>query len=110
MGKNHALALVVITDRSNLLIRLAKLTGKDAKQLKTKIVRKLKKLLSLKTITFNNDQAFRYYEQIAKELNVKTYFTRPYTSQDKGTLENRNGVIRMFFPQKQTLKKSQIPK
>jgi IS30 family transposase len=34
-------------------------------------------------------------------LNAKTYFTRPYTSQDKGTIENRNGLIRMFFP-KQT--------
>lgn len=54
----------------------------------------------LKTITFDNDQAFRYHEKIAKELNVKTYFTRPYTSQDKGTVENRNGLIRMFFPKK----------
>ena len=26
------------------------------------------------------------------------YFTRPYTSQDKGTVENRIGVIRQFFP------------
>jgi len=26
------------------------------------------------------------------------YFTRPYTSQDKGTVENRIGVIREFFP------------
>ena len=25
-------------------------------------------------------------------------FTRPYTSQDKGTVENRIGVIRRFFP------------
>lgn len=107
MGKNHASALVVTTDRATLLIRLAKLTGKDAKQVKTKMVRKLKKLPPLKTITFDNDQAFRYHEQIAKELNVKTYFTRPYTSQDKGTVENRNGVIRMFFPKKTDF--NQIP-
>ncbi|MBP6010274.1 MAG: IS30 family transposase, partial [Bacteroidia bacterium] len=25
-------------------------------------------------------------------------FTRPYTSQDKGTVENRIGLIRRFFP------------
>ena len=30
----------------------------------------------------------------------KTYFTRPYTSQDKGTVENRIGVIRRFFRKK----------
>jgi IS30 family transposase len=57
----------------------------------------------LKTITFDNDQAFSMHEIIAEKLNVKVYFTRPYTSQDKGTIENRNGIIRMFFPKKQTL-------
>ena len=31
---------------------------------------------------------------------MKTYFTRPYTSQDKGTIENRNGVTRRFYPKK----------
>ena len=40
------------------------------------------------------------HEIIAKKLNAKVYFTRPYTSQDKGTVENRNGIIRMFFPKK----------
>ena len=31
---------------------------------------------------------------------VKTYFPRPYTSQDKGTVENRIEVLRRFFPKK----------
>ena len=54
----------------------------------------------VKTITFDNDQAFSLHHEIAKELGVKTYFTRPYTSQDKGSIENRNGVIRRFYPKK----------
>jgi transposase, IS30 family len=100
MGKRHASALLVTTDRATLWTTLQKLTGKNATQVKKKMVNKLRKLPPLKTITFDNDQAFRYHEKIAKELNVKTYFTRPYTSQDKGTVENRNGIIRMFFPKK----------
>lgn len=32
------------------------------------------------------------------QLEAETYFTRPYTSQDKGTVENRIWVIRRFFP------------
>ena len=52
------------------------------------------------TITLDNDKGFAEYINVANKLNVKTYFTRTYTSQDKGTVENRNGVIRMFFPQK----------
>ena len=41
---------------------------------------------------------------MAKALNVKTYFTRPYTSQNKGTVENRLGVIRRLFPKKTGLR------
>lgn len=100
MGKGHASALLVTTDRATLMTTIDKLTGKDAAQVKRKMISKMKHLPQLKTITFDNDQAFRYHELIAKELKVKTYFTRPYTSQDKGTVENRNGVIRMFFPKK----------
>lgn len=100
IGKGNGSALLVMTDRASLLTTINKLTGKDSKQVKRKIIERLSKMQTLKTITFDNDQAFRYHQEIAKKLNIKTYFTRPYTSQDKGTVENRNGVIRMFFPKK----------
>ncbi len=54
----------------------------------------------IETITFDNDQAFGLHHEIAKELDVKTFFTRPYTSQDKGSIENRNVVIERFYPKK----------
>lgn len=60
----------------------------------------MKKLPQLQTMTFDNDQTFSQHEKIAEALTINTYFTRPYTSQDKGTIENRNGVIRQFFPKK----------
>jgi IS30 family transposase len=100
IGKGNASALLVITDRASLVTTIDKLAGKDSRQVKQRIVARLRKMPPLKTITFDNDQAFRYHEEIAEVLNVKTFFTRPYTSQDKGTVENRNGVIRMFFPKK----------
>jgi IS30 family transposase len=40
---------------------------------------------------------------VAVALNINTYFTRPYTSQDKGTVENRIGQLRRFFPKKTDL-------
>ena len=100
MGKGHGSALLVTTDRATLFTTIRKLTGKNATQVQRKMIAMLQKLPPLKTITFDNDQAFRHHEKIAQKLNVKTYFTRPYTSQDKGTVENRNGIIRMFFPKK----------
>ncbi len=100
MGSNHQSALLVIIDRSTLLTTLDKLEGKDSKAITKKIIKRMKQYEQVKTITFDNDQAFSQHEKIAQELNCKTYFTRPYTSQDKGTIENRNGVVRLFYPKK----------
>lgn len=100
MGKGHKSALLVTTDRATLLTTIDYLERKDPEKTSSKIIRRGKKMPPLKTITFDNDQAFSMHEKIAEKLNVKVYFTRPYTSQDKGTIENRNGIIRMFFPKK----------
>ncbi|MCX8019894.1 MAG: hypothetical protein N2747_05315 [Chitinophagaceae bacterium] len=36
-------------------------------------------------------------------MKVKTYFTRPYSRQGKGTVENRIGIIRRYLPKKTNL-------
>ncbi|SEA07769.1 Transposase and inactivated derivatives, IS30 family [Arachidicoccus rhizosphaerae] len=100
MGKGHKSALLVTVDRATLKTTIDKLTGKDANKITKKLIKRMKRYPPIKTMTFDNDLAFSQHEEIAKALNVKTYFTRPYTSQDKGTIENRNGVIRLFFPKK----------
>jgi IS30 family transposase len=100
MGKNHKSALLVTTERSTLHSTITKLKGKDSATITKALIKKLKQYKSIKTITFDNDQAFIKHEAIAQALGAKSYFTRPYTSQDKGTIENRNGVIRLFFPKK----------
>jgi Transposase and inactivated derivatives, IS30 family len=100
MGKNHQSALLVLVDRATPLTRIEKLKGNNADHIAQKIIKKLQQLPPIKTITFDNDQAFSTHKLIAKTYHLKTYFTRPYTSQDKGTIENRNGVIRQFFPKK----------
>jgi transposase, IS30 family len=100
MGKNHKSALLVMVDRATLITKIEKLKGKNAAIITQKIIKEMKKLPPLKTMTFDNDQAFTNHEEIGEALGIETYFTRPYTSQDKGTIENRNGVIRQFFPKK----------
>lgn len=104
MGKNHKAALLVLTDRASLHTRIKKLSGKDCISVTKGIISCLKKnKYKPRTLTFDNDLAFSRHYEIAKLFNVATYFTRPYTSQDKGTVENRIGVIRRFFPKKTNL-------
>lgn len=104
MGKNHKGALLVMTDRASLHTLIKKLPGKASLKVQKSIIQKLKKVeYPLHTATFDNDKAFSGHEIIGETMNVDTYFTRPYTSQDKGTVENRIGVIRRFFPKKTDL-------
>jgi IS30 family transposase len=105
MGKNHKGSLLVMTDRASLFTRIRKMPSKNADQMAKAIVEELSKdSHQLETLTFDNDMAFSKHELIAQCLKVDTYFTRPYTSQDKGTVENRIGVIRRFFPKKTDLR------
>ena len=99
MGKDHKPGLIVLTDRTTLETHLIKTNSKKANDISDKIIRRLSRhKKTIRTLTFDNDLAFAQHEKIAKELDVKTYFTRPYTSQDKGIVENRIGVTRHFFP------------
>jgi IS30 family transposase len=100
MGARHKSALLVTVDRKTLLTTIDKLQSKNAQTIAQKIIQRMKKYPAIKTMTFDNDQAFSEHQKIASALSIKTYFTRPYTSQDKGTIENRNGIIRRFFPKK----------
>jgi len=99
MGSNHKPGLIVMTDRTTLETDLIKIASKQAKVISEKIIKRLRKRKTkIKTLTFDNGLEFADHEKIAADLEVETYFTRPYTSQDKGSVENRIGVIRRFFP------------
>lgn len=104
MGKNHKGALLVMTDRATLHTSLHKLKNRQSHAVSKVIIQKLNQVeYPMYTITFDNDKGFADHMTVAKDLDVKTYFTRPYTSQDKGTVENRIGQIRRFFPKKTDL-------
>lgn len=107
MGSNHKSALLVMTDRTTPVTMIEKLESKNADEINSKMVKRLTRFNSswIKTITYDNGKEFAKHYEIADLLNAKTYFTRPYTSQDKGTVENRIGVIRRFFPKKTDLRK-----
>jgi len=104
MGKNHKGALLVMTDRATLHTSLHKLRNRRSETVSKAIIKKLEQAdYPVYTVTFDNDLGFANHMDVAEALNVETYFTRPYTSQDKGTVENRIGQIRRFFPKKTDL-------
>jgi transposase, IS30 family len=101
LGKNHQPGLLVIIDRATLKTSLIKISTKASANIARCIIQKMKPLGQwVKTFTYDNDMAFAQHQKVNEALKTKSFFTRPYTSQDKGTVENRIGVIRRFFPKK----------
>jgi IS30 family transposase len=105
MGKDHKSALLVMTERKTLVTTLDFLKGKDSSVVTRIINDRISRMGSswIKTMTFDNGTEFSGHQRIAERHGVKTFFTRPYTSQDKGTVENRIGLIRRFLPKKTDL-------
>ena len=104
MGKNHKGVILVMTDRATLHTKLHKLESRNSNTVSKTIIKRLAKSKHpVHTITFDNDKGFADHMSVANALTADTYFTRPYTSQDKGTVENRIGQLRRFFPKKTDL-------
>ncbi len=53
-----------------------------------------------KTITYDNGTENANHKLTDKVLKTKAYFCNPYHSWEKGSIENRIGMIRKYFPKK----------
>jgi transposase, IS30 family len=51
-----------------------------------------------KTLTADNGSEFMEHQTLAARLGFQTYFADPYSSWQRGTNENTNGLIRQYLP------------
>jgi IS30 family transposase len=99
IGKGHKQALVSLTERKARLTIIAKVERKTADQVATTIVRLLNPYVeNVHTLTSDNGKEFAQHKNIAKSLKADFYFAHPYSSWERGTNENMNGLIRQYFP------------
>jgi IS30 family transposase len=92
--------LLVIADRKTRKIKIKKLARKTAELTSSSIIFVLQmyNIIKLLTITYDNGSEFCWHDKVNKELNIQSFFCNPYSSWEKGTVENLNGLIRRFFP------------
>jgi len=57
------------------------------------------------TLTIDNDIVFRRHEELSAMIGAPVYFTHPYHSWEKGTVENMNKWIRQYVPKKSDISK-----
>ena len=100
IGKNHKGAIVTIVDRLSLMTLIAKVDSKHAELVTaatTGLLRHYKRHAAY-TITADNGKEFSGHKEISKALGVDFYFAHPYSSWERGTNENTNGLIRQYLP------------
>lgn len=103
IGKRHKQALVTLIERKSRFVLLRKVEQRTAEAVEDTINHLLKPWTNdVNTITADNGKEFANHEQIAKKLNAVFYFAHPNAAWERGSNENANGLIRQYFPKKQS--------
>ena len=104
-GKGALLTLTERKHREEIIIRLPDKTQRAVKRALDRLERRCgwKFKEKFKTITTDNGSEFLDFESLEKSCGTKAkrfkmYFAHPYSSWERGSNENANGIIRRFFP------------
>lgn len=94
--------LDVKVERKSRKVLLDKLKRKTAKYVRIVAITRLKRFPShlRRSLTYDNGSEHAEHEKINKALGTRSYFCHPYSSWERGTNENTNGLIRRFLPKK----------
>jgi transposase, IS30 family len=99
--------LSVQSERKSKLIRMYKLPNKSAEETKNALVMTAESVPHdlFFTVTFDNGTEGAKHTEIKKEYDIETYFCDPFSSWQKGGVENANKLIRHYLPRSTDLSK-----
>jgi IS30 family transposase len=95
-------ALHLMVERKSRLAKITKLSQRSARPTRCAITRSLSHYPKhlRRSITYDNGSENVEHVAVNKVLNTKSYFTEPYRSWEKPTVENTAGLVRRAFPKK----------
>ena len=95
-------AILTLVERSTNMLLMQRLPqGKKSKPLAKEVSRLLLPYRNtINTITTDNGHEFADHLTITKKIGAKVYFADPYSSWQKGCIENTNKLIRQYIPKK----------
>lgn len=90
-------ALAVLVERSTRLVR-ATLVPNLKPEPYARVIADLAKSLKVRSLTTDNGIENKQHRLVAKKTGAPVFFTDPYSSWQKGGVENVNRMIRRYFP------------
>lgn len=98
VGKGLA-RVVTLVDRKSGLLRMRLVPNGEADTVMRAIVHALHPLRArVHTLTWDNGSEFAEHALVDIALVATSYFAEPYSSWQRGTNENTNGLIRQYLP------------
>jgi IS30 family transposase len=86
-------AILVLTERKSRYVQIWKLPNLKPKGVSMRL-RQIQQKLKVASITFDNGIENIYHQ----DIGAPTYFCDPYSSWQKGAVENVNKMIRRYIP------------
>jgi IS30 family transposase len=96
-GRRPGPALLVIQDRKTRLTKIKKVHTKHCDEVNKATVEALRGH-TVHSMTNDNGVEFGGHLALERELRAPVYYCHAYTSWERGSVENTNGLLRQFFP------------
>ena len=99
-GKGHKDGLHTTVERFSRLYlarKISRIASEETITVQKQIFSKLPAASRL-SVTHDNGRENHLHYQLTDELGIKTYFADPYSSWQRGSNENANGILRRYFP------------
>ena len=103
-GKSKG-CFATFVERKTRLYTAIKIADRTATSMENSI-KKLHSILpanTFKTATVDRGKEFACYKNIENDINLPVFFADPYSSWQRGSNENSNGLLREFYPKKTDL-------
>jgi IS30 family transposase len=101
---NNMPGLNSLVERRSGLILLTRISDKTADATTEAIVKRLSGLPGY-TLTMDNGSENQGWKEIEKKTGLECFYAHPYSSWERGSNENGNGLVRWYFPKKTDFRK-----
>lgn len=98
-GKQYGnTSLLVLHERTSRYTLIAWVSARTVAEVEDVFIEALPLIGNFKSLTLDNDIAFRRHDELSQLIQAPVFFCQPYHSWEKGGVENINRQIRRYVP------------
>jgi transposase, IS30 family len=100
VGYRQSGYVLTVIDRKSRLVVLRRLESKCMSEVCAQLQVAFAILGAVHTVTTDNGTEFNAHEELTENTGVSVFFTHPYCSTERASIENANGLVRYYLPKR----------